>query len=187
MSNIHKALQKIQTELKAPKNRNNTFGKYKYRSCEDIEEALKPHLIENNCSLFLSDDVKHLGDVLFIEATAKLVHIESGESVEVKSSAGIDINKKGMDTSQTFGASSSYARKYALNGMFLIDDSKDADSDEYHHQVNAQQQRQPKKQSISSERFWKAVESIKAGSYTKQQLISSFELTPQQISELDKI
>ena len=120
-------LVKIQSELKAPKNQYNNFGKYKYRSCEDILEGLKPHLLEHNCYITLTDDVVECTGVLMIKATATITNSE-GKSITVSAFAGIDPNKKGMDISQTFGSSSSYARKYALNGLFAIDDTKDADT-----------------------------------------------------------
>tara|TARA_R110000764_G_scaffold78008_1_gene155670 strand:+ start:931 stop:1446 length:516 start_codon:yes stop_codon:yes gene_type:complete len=121
-----KKLQEIQSELKAPKNQRNNFGKYNYRSCEDILEAVKPLLKKHNCILTISDEIKELGNILFVESVAV---ISDGENqVHAKGQAGIDINRKGMDISQSFGSSSSYARKYALNGLFLIDDTKDADT-----------------------------------------------------------
>ena len=123
-------LQKIQAELKAPKNQRNNFGKYNYRSCEDILEAVKPLLKKYNCTLTISDEIKELGGILFVEAVSI---ISDGENqVHVKAQAGIDPNRKGMDIAQSFGSSSSYARKYSLNGLFLIDDTKDADSTNTH-------------------------------------------------------
>lgn len=122
-----KELIKIQTELKAPKNQTNSFGRYKYRSCEDILEALKPHLLEQDCYITLNDDVIELAGVLMIKASATITN-SKGDKVETTAFAGIDPSKKGMDISQTFGSSSSYARKYALNGLFCIDDTKDADT-----------------------------------------------------------
>lgn len=125
-----KKLITIQNELKAPKNQFNSFGKYNYRSCEDILEALKPLLSKYECLLTLSDETKEIGGIIYVEATAT---ITDGETLVVtKSQAGIDINKKGMDMSQCFGSSSSYARKYALNSLFLIDDTKDADTTNEH-------------------------------------------------------
>tara|TARA_R100000951_G_scaffold43080_1_gene36239 strand:- start:5260 stop:5802 length:543 start_codon:yes stop_codon:yes gene_type:complete len=125
-----KALQKIQAELKAPKNQRNNFGKYNYRSCEDILEAVKPLLDKQKCTLTISDEIKEVGGITFVEAVAI---ISDGENqVHVKAQAGIDINRKGMDIAQSFGSSSSYARKYALNGLFLIDDTKDADATNTH-------------------------------------------------------
>lgn len=119
-------LLKIQAELKAPKNQFNAFGKYKYRSCEDILEALKPLLSKYKCTLTISDEVKQVGDLIFIEAKAT---IDDGKNnIEVTAQAGIDVHRKGMDVAQSFGSSSSYARKYALNGLFLIDDTKEIDA-----------------------------------------------------------
>ena len=123
-------LRKIQAELKAPKNQRNNFGKYNYRSCEDILEAVKPLLDKHKCTLTISDEVREVCGVLFVEA---IVFISDGkDSVHTKAQAGIDPNRKGMDIAQSFGSSSSYARKYALNGLFLIDDTKDADSTNKH-------------------------------------------------------
>ena len=123
-------LRKIQAELKAPKNKRNNFGKYNYRSCEDILEAVKPLLDKHKCTLTISDEVREVCGVLFVEA---IVFISDGkDSVHTKAQAGIDPNRKGMDIAQSFGSSSSYARKYALNGLFLIDDTKDADSTNTH-------------------------------------------------------
>ena len=117
----------IQANLKAPKNQTNHFGKYKYRSCEDILEGLKPHLLEHECYVTLTDDVLEIAGKLMIKATATITNTD-GKNVTVSAFAGIDPNKKGMDIAQTFGSSSSYARKYALNGLFAIDDTKDADT-----------------------------------------------------------
>ena len=122
-----KELIEIQSNLKAPKGQYNTFGKYKYRNCEDVLEALKPLLKEQNCYLILNDIVEHIGGSLMIKATATITNAEE-KSITVSAYAGIDVNKKGMDVSQCFGASSSYARKYALNGLFAIDDTADADT-----------------------------------------------------------
>jgi hypothetical protein len=124
-------LRKIQAELKAPKNQRNNFGKYNYRSCEDILEAVKPLLDKHKCTLTISDEVREVCGVLFVEA---IVFISDGkDSVHTKAQAGIDPNRKGMDIAQSFGSSSSYARKYALNGLFLIDDSAlDPDSTNTH-------------------------------------------------------
>lgn len=134
-TNQKNALQHIQKELKAPKSKRNNFGNYNYRNCEDILEAVKPLLDELGATLILTDDVQQVGQVVVV--TAKAIFTDSsGQQTVVTAHAGVDINKKGMDVAQTFGASSSYARKYALNGLFLIDDTKDYDSDEYHNQVN---------------------------------------------------
>lgn len=123
-------LIKIQTELKAPKNLYNSFGKYKYRNAEGIMEAVKPLLKKYSCYLTLCDDIHMIGERYYLRATATFVNKE-GKSVVVTALAREDDNKKGMDGSQITGTASSYARKYALNGLFLIDDTKDADTDEY--------------------------------------------------------
>ena len=122
-----KELLQIQHTLKAPKGNFNSFGKYKYRSAEDILEAVKPLLNTNKCSLTISDDVVMMGARFYIKATVTLFN-EKGESVTTTAYAREEDEKKGMDASQVTGAASSYARKYALNGMFAIDDTKDADA-----------------------------------------------------------
>lgn len=127
-----KELIEIQNELKAPKSNHNKFGNYNYRSAEDILEALKPLLKKHACQLILGDEVKMMGDRFYVCATAVLVKGE--ERVETQGWAREALNKKGMDDSQITGTASSYARKYALNGLFLIDDTKDADTNEYHNQ-----------------------------------------------------
>lgn len=123
-------LIKIQSELKAPKNKYNSFGKYSYRSCEDILEAVKPLLKKHNCYMTITDDVFVAGDRFYIRATVSLVN-KDGKSVIGVGLAREDKSKAGMSESQITGTASSYARKYALNGLFLIDDTKDADTDEY--------------------------------------------------------
>jgi hypothetical protein len=121
------SLYKIQSELKAPKGQYNSFGQYKYRSCEDIVEAVKPLLAKYKAHLLISDDIVLVGDRYYIKATATL-KFEDGDSYSVSAFAREPLSKKGMDESQITGASSSYARKYALNGLFAIDDTKDADA-----------------------------------------------------------
>lgn len=125
---VYIKLQKIQSELKAPKNQKNTFGGYKYRNLEDICEAVKPLLNKYSCSLVLSDDVVMIGERTYLKATATLIDSETGEKTSNNGFAREDVAKKGMDLSQLTGACSSYARKYALNGLFCIDDTKDADA-----------------------------------------------------------
>ena len=121
------SLQKIQSELKAPKGQVNNFGKYKYRSCEDIVEAVKPILAKNSASLTISDEIVMIGDRYYVKATA-IIKIEGGELYSTCAYAREPLSKKGMDEAQITGATSSYARKYALNGLLAIDDTKDADS-----------------------------------------------------------
>lgn len=129
---VYKKLIEVQKELKAPKNQRNSFGNYNYRSCEDILEALKPVLSEHGATVFISDKPVVKENLFsYIEATATFVDTESGDSVSVTAYAREAETKKGMDVSQITGSASSYARKYALNGLFLIDDTRDSDSDEY--------------------------------------------------------
>lgn len=125
-------LSSIQTELNAPKNQRNNFGNYNYRSCEDILEGLKPLLKEYECSVVVSDEMQLIGDRFYVKATARL--LKNNEVIgESTAYAREPLNKKGMDEAQITGATSSYARKYALNGLFAIDDNKDADTNEHHN------------------------------------------------------
>lgn len=129
---MSKQLAAIQKSLKAPKGQYNSFGKYKYRSCEDILEAVKPILAITGTSLTLSDTLEYIGDRYYIKATATLVDNETMAVIgQTTAYAREEEVKKGMDGSQITGTASSYARKYALNGLFLIDDTKDADTDEF--------------------------------------------------------
>lgn len=123
-----KELVEIQSRLKAPKSNYNSFGKYKYRSCEDILSAVKPLLHEYNCHLTISDEIVELAGRVYVKATATLETHDKSSRVTTSAYAREDDSKKGMDGSQVTGASSSYARKYALNGLFAIDDTKDADA-----------------------------------------------------------
>lgn len=128
MANIYEKLIAIQSELNAPKNQRNSFGGYNYRSCEDILEAVKPLLKKQKLALVLSDEVISVGDRIYVKATATLFDTEKdGIMIENTALAREEETKKGMDASQITGASSSYARKYALNGLFCIDDNKDSD------------------------------------------------------------
>lgn len=129
-----KNLVNIQNELKAPKSNFNSFGKYRYRSAEDILTAVKPILAKYNCQMTITDDIILIGTRYYIKATVTLSDTD-GNTETVSAFAREDETKKGMDGPQIVGCASSYARKYALNGMFLIDDTKDADTDEYHKQT----------------------------------------------------
>jgi hypothetical protein len=126
-NNVHEALWYIQANLKCPKNQKNNFGNYSYRNCEDILKSLKPLLKETQCYIKFEDQVLTVMDRVYIRATALLHHIPSNKNLESSAQARESECKKGMDASQITGAASSYARKYALNGMFAIDDNKDAD------------------------------------------------------------
>jgi hypothetical protein len=133
--NIHEKLSAIQSEMKAPKNLYNSFGKYSYRNAEGICEAFKPYGKKYGLSLVLSDEVVEIGGRVYVMATASLYDTESPDSIGVSAFAREAETKKGMDDAQVTGATSSYARKYALNGLFLLDDTKDPDTDEYRQQV----------------------------------------------------
>ena len=135
MSDFFKRVGMAQAELKAPKNQYNSFGKYNYRSCEDILEAAKPINKKYGLVLLLTDKPVCIGQRYYIEATARLYDIESEQFIESTASAREADTKKGMDDSQVTGTASSYARKYALNGLYNIDDTKDADTDAYKKQT----------------------------------------------------
>ena len=123
-------LMQVQQELKAPKNQYNKFGRYSYRNQEDILEAVKPLLKSNGLAMTIIDNVKEVCGMPFVEATVTIT--DGASDITATAQAGIDVNRKGMDIAQSFGASSSYARKYALNGLFLIDDTRDADATNTH-------------------------------------------------------
>lgn len=130
MENLIKKIASIQGELKAPKGQYNSFGKYKYRSCEDILEAVKPLLVKHQLLLTITDDIVVVGDRIYVKATVKIT--DGKNEVFNSAFAREEETKKGMEGSQVTGASSSYARKYALNGMFCIDDTKDSDATNIH-------------------------------------------------------
>lgn len=165
----------IQSTLKAPKNQRNNFGGYNYRSCEDIMEAVKPLLKEVNCTLVVSDDIVQVGDRFYVKATA-ILKTPSGEEYKNSAFAREPLSKKGSDESQVTGAASSYARKYALNGLFCIDDTKDADAlnvnKEYTQQPAHQQSVQ---QQVSVEQVMKEIAAAK----TEQELGAIYYKYPQ--------
>ena len=138
---LFEKLSNIQISLKAPKELYNDYGKYHYRNAEGILEAVKPYLAQFNLFLTINDELVQIGDRYYIKATAKLIECATGESITTVAYAREEVDKKGMDGSQITGSTSSYARKYALNGLFLLDDSKDADSDESPANVKATQKK----------------------------------------------
>ena len=153
---LHEKLLAIQTKLKAPKGQYNSFGKYSYRSAEDILEAVKPLNAEQGVLLTITDEIKEIGGRVYVVATATVS--DGTDTLQVSAFAREPENKKGMDESQITGATSSYARKYALNGLYAIDDNKDADTDEHKQQQEnapkkqqAQKQQQQKQQQQSKE------------------------------------
>jgi len=130
--NIQQKLQLIQTELKAPKGQTNKFGGYRYRSCEDILTALKPLMSKYECALVITDNIVEVGGRVYVNATASLGDTLSGDFLNANAFAREAETKKGMDDAQITGSASSYARKYALNGLFAIDDTKDPDATNDH-------------------------------------------------------
>ena len=171
---INEKLMRIQTQIKAPKNLYNSFGKYYYRNAESICEAVKPFLEKENVSLILVDDMVAIGNRYYLKATARLFDNENNENIEVSAFAREPEQKKGMDESQITGTASSYARKYALNGLFLLDDTKDADTDEYHNQTAYQQANN--KPTVTSEQVGKLkLEMIRTGA-TEQYICEYYKL-----------
>lgn len=172
---ITERLLAVQVELKAPKGQYNKFGKYKYRSCEDILEAAKPVLKKNGLTLTLNDSIVEVGERIYVKARATIT--DGTTSVSADAYAREPESKKGMDSSQITGTASSYARKYALNGLFLIDDTKDADSNEQHKQTQAAPKQAPVQQAQTAD----ALEPIRAlfptfrdvCGYTNEQATSS--------------
>ena len=147
---LHEKLLAIQTKLKAPKGQYNSFGKYSYRSAEDILEAVKPLNAEQGVLLTITDEIKEIGGRVYVVATATVS--DGTDTLQVSAFAREPENKKGMDESQITGATSSYARKYALNGLYAIDDNKDADTDEHkQQQENAPKKQQAQKQQQQQE------------------------------------
>lgn len=142
--NIQEKLLYIQAKVKAPKNLYNSFGKYSYRNAEGILEAVKPFLDEMKCTLTISDEIVAVGDRIYVKANATLWDTEKIDVIAVSAYAREADQKKGMDDSQVTGTASSYARKYALNGLFLLDDTKDPDTDEYAKQTG--KAKEPKKE-----------------------------------------
>ncbi|EAA7233733.1 TPA: ERF family protein [Salmonella enterica] len=183
-------LAEIQEHLNAPKNQYNSFGKYKYRSCEDILEGVKPLL--KGLFLSISDEIVLIGDRYYVKATATITDGENSHSASAI--AREEENKKGMDAAQVTGATSSYARKYCLNGLFGIDDSKDADTDEHKQQQNAAPAKQTKSSpsSHAPEQVLKAFTEAASNKSTLDELKQAFakawkmlEGTPEQQKALD--
>lgn len=188
--NIYEKLLKAQVELKAPKGQYNSFGKYKYRSCEDILEALKPVLDKLKLTLFIEDDVIEINTRNYVKATITLVNIEKpDEMIVVSALAREEETKKGMDGSQITGASSSYARKYALNGMFMIDDTKDSDSTNTHEKVETKTDEEKKQAFLNSkegmiERLKESLSSDKLSKVLSAYNVNElWEMTTEQLKE----
>lgn len=179
---VYEKLLKIQGSLKAPKGQYNRFGKYKYRSCEDILEALKPLLVETKAVVTINDSLVQIGERYYVQAIATLVDVEDGEKVNVMAYAREALSKKGMDESQVTGATSSYARKYALNGLFAIDDNKDMDymQGQYTDENNGNN-----KQNKAKKDYWSLAhhERVTSGEYEGVTLIEVEKDNPSVIDE----
>ena len=156
--NVYAKLANVQAALKAPKSQYNSFGKYKYRSCEDIVESVKPLLKQNGLLLTMTDEIRHIEGRYYVAATATIIDTTDGTSVMATAYAREEETKNRMDGSQVTGASSSYARKYALNGLFAIDDNKDSDATnvgdnepkaEPKQEVKQEKQKTPRQQLIA--------------------------------------
>lgn len=180
---VYEKLSKVQTELKAPKGQYNSFGKYKYRSCEDILEAVKPLNAKHGVVLTVGDEVVEISNRFYVKATATFVDIESGEKIINTALAREDDAKKGMDGSQITGTASSYARKYCLNGLFCIDDTKDADTDEYRHQ----QERKPQENKPQERQYVKVVNGRTAVINSNGEYVDIENLTVEQLEKTLKI
>lgn len=180
---VYEKLSKVQSELKAPKGQYNSFGKYKYRSCEDILEAVKPLNAKHGVVLTVGDEVVEISNRFYVKATATFVDIESGEKIINTALAREDDAKKGMDGSQITGTASSYARKYCLNGLFCIDDTKDADTDEYRHQ----QERKPQENKPQERQYVKVVNGRTAVINSNGEYVAIEDLTVEQLEKTLKI
>jgi hypothetical protein len=174
-------LLKIQNELHAPKKQFNAFGKYNYRNQEDILEAVKPLLYAQGLFLSLTDEIVEVAGEILVKATAIITDGEKTHSVSAL--AGYEPNKKGMDKSQSAGSSSSYARKYALNGLFLIDDTKDADTTNTHGKAT------PGKVELvdGSDAFLKASQAIKSGNFTVSDVQSKYTISQSVLLKLNNL
>lgn len=180
---VYEKLSKVQSELKAPKGQYNSFGKYKYRSCEDILEAVKPLNAKHGVVLTVGDEVVEISNRFYVKATATLVDVESGEKVTNTALAREDDAKKGMDGSQITGTASSYARKYCLNGLYCIDDTKDADTDEY----RAQQERKPQESKPQERQYVKVVNGRTAVINSNGEYVAIENLTVEQLEKTLKM
>lgn len=185
---VYEKLMKVQGSLKAPKGQRNDFGKYNYRSCEDILEALKPILSDVGAVVVINDNVIEIGDRIYIQAIASFIDTESGEKISTSAYAREAQSKKGMDESQLTGATSSYARKYALNGLFAIDDSKDMDYLNKGDRGANTNQKRPSKKLSADELYKKAGEiRVQGGKYESLTLLEVEKDNPDTITEWYRI
>lgn len=169
-------LAQIQSELKAPKGQRNTFGKYNYRSCEDILEAVKPLLKERGLVILITDDIVQIGERYYVRATAT-IYDSDGSYISNSALAREELKRTGMDASQITGATSSYARKYALNGLFAIDDTKDADA------TNKGQDEPKPAKATAQPAFTDEIRNTLAKAQTVQELVETFSRLPQALRD----
>lgn len=158
--NLAEKLNRIQCEMKAPKDLWNNFGKYKYRNAEGIFEAFKPYADKYKVILIVTDSIVNEGERYYVKATATLMDNESIDSITVSALAREDEVKKGMDGSQITGTASSYARKYAMNGLFLLDDTKDADTDEHAVEKKARAEKAPAETEKITAKEWELIKKM---------------------------
>lgn len=173
-------LAQIQSELKAPKGQRNTFGKYNYRSCEDILEAVKPLLTERGLVILITDDIVQIGERYYVRATATIYDSE-GSYISNSALAREELKRTGMDASQITGATSSYARKYALNGLFAIDDTKDADA------TNKGQDEPKPAKATAQPAFTDEIRQALAKAQTVQELVETFGRLPQGLRDSNEV
>ena len=171
--------------MKAPKNQFNSFGKYKYRSLEDIQTAIKPYLAKHGLFMTFNDEIMELGGVIFVQSSC--IVTDGKETLTTKAQAGIDPAKKGMDLAQCFGSSSSYSRKYSCGAMWLIDDTKDSDATNKHDKTPPPVQKAPEKKTLNDLEFIRMCGAIQKGDYTIEKAKNKFALTDKQIIELQNI
>lgn len=174
-------LAQIQSELKAPKGQRNNFGKYNYRSCEDILEAVKPLLQERGLVILITDDIVQIGERYYVRATATIYDSE-GSYISNSALAREELKRSGMDASQITGATSSYARKYALNGLFAIDDTKDADATN-----KGQDEPKPAKATAQPVAFTDEIRTALAKAQTVQELVETFGRLPQTLRDSNEV
>ena len=172
---LKRKLSEIQVKFKSKKSRFNSFGKYNFRSAEDILEALKPFNESLNVFFTVSEELVSI-DPPIMSSVATIHDVNGAEIISASAVVGVDLMQKGMQVPQQYGSASSYAKKYSLGNLLLIDDTQDSDAVNEH-----------KKLTISKDRFEKAIKSINEGKYSKEALTSAFELSKDQLAQLDKI
>ena len=181
--NIYEKLLLVQTELKAPKNRYNSYGEYHYRSCEDILEAVKPLLNAVKAGLFIEDEVVEVGGRIYVSAIVRFIDLEKADaSITVRGFAREALERKKLDVSQITGTASSYARKYALNGLFLIDDVKDPDTDEFRAETEKKSDASVLDNYVTAEQCVKLEMLLKKADVTADKFCEAYKITI--ISEL---